>query len=252
MADVNLALLAASGLGHGDCEAIRGGLVAQPVNAYTSLIFLAAGAWIAGRARKAPLERGELWAFAAAVAANALGSFLFHGPRPLGSRWLHDLAALSLPLFVAIHDVGLVRGWTVGARLRWFAAGLVVVGAVLAAPGTLVPLGFLAAAAAGIGELLAFRAGYRPRPGRASGPQLAAWSVALLTLALGGLAFLAGRSGSPVCEPRSLFQLHGGWHLLVAAASMAWALAAFELRAAPPEPAEAGSITPTAPRGDRP
>jgi hypothetical protein len=237
VADVNLALLAASGLGHGDCEAIRSGWLGQPVNALTSLVFLVAGLWIARRGRRVPLERTELLVFGLAVASNALGSFLFHGPRPLGSRWLHDLTALSVPLFVAVHDVGLVRGWAVTSRLRWFAAGLVVVGAVLVAPGTLVPLGFLAAVGAGLGELLAFRAGYRPRPGHATGTQLAAWGVGLVTLALGGLAFLLGRSGSPLCEPESLFQLHGGWHLLVAVASMAWALAAFELRGVPPESA---------------
>jgi len=249
---VNLAWLAASGLGHGDCEAIRSGWLGQPVNALTSLVFLAAGAWIAARARKAPLERAELWTFGLLVASNALGSFLFHGPRPLGSRWVHDLSALAIPLFVTVHDVGLVRGWAVTSRLRWFVVELVVVGAVLAAPDTLVPLGFLAAAGAGVGELLAFRAGYRPRPGRASSAQLAAWGLGLVTLALAGLAFLFGRSDSPLCEPESLFQLHGGWHLLVAVASMAWALAAFELRGAPPEPAGTGTIAPTAPRGDRP
>jgi hypothetical protein len=252
VADVNPVLLAASGLGHGDCEAIRDGLLGQPVNALTSLAFLAAGVWIARRGRRVPLERAELVVFGLVVASNALGSFLFHGPRPLGSRWLHDLSALAVPLFVSVHDLGLVRGWPVGSRVRWFAAGLVVVGGVLAWPGALVPLGFLAAAAAGTGELFAFRAGYRPRPGRASRAQLAAWGVGLFTLALAGLAFLFGRSDSPLCEPRSVVQLHGGWHLLVALASMAWALAAFELRGAPPEPADAGSIAPTAPRGDRP
>jgi hypothetical protein len=247
VADVNVALLAAAGLGHGDCEAVHDGLLGQPVNALTSLVFLVAGAWIAARSRRAPLERAELWTFGAAVAANAVGSFLFHGPRPEASRWIHDLSAVSLPLFVVIHDVGLVRGWAVPSRLRWFVAGLVAVGAVLVVPEALVPLGFVAAAAAGAGELLAFRAGYRPRPGRATARQLAAWGVALGTLALGGLSFLLGRSDSPLCRPESLLQLHAGWHLLVAAASMAWALAAFELRGAPPEPA---SIAPTAPRGD--
>ena len=249
---MNLALLAASGLGHGDCEAIRDGWIAQPVNALTSLVFLVAGAWIAGRARKAPLERAELWAFGLAVASNAAGSFLFHGPRFVGSRWIHDLSALAVPAFVAVHDLGLVRGWPVPSRLRWFVIVLTGVGVMLVVPGSLMPLGFVAAASAGVGELLAFRAGYRPRPGRASGSQLAVWSVGLGTLTLAGLSFLLGRSGSPLCEPESLLQLHGGWHALVAVASMAWALAAFELRGAPPEPARAGTIAPTAPRGDDP
>jgi hypothetical protein len=249
VAHVNLALMAAATLGHGDCEAVRDGLIAQPVNALTSLVFLVAGGWIVWRAARVPAERAELLTFGLAVASNAFGSFLFHGPRPAGSVWVHDLSALSLPLFATVHDVGLVRGAAVPARVLTFALGVAAVGLLLAAvPEALVPMGFLTATTAGIGELLAFRAGYRPRPGRATWGQLVAWSVALGALALGGLSFLLGRTTSPLCDPESTFQLHGGWHLLVAVASVAWALAAFELRGAPPDRDETATI---APQGDQ-
>jgi hypothetical protein len=49
-------------------------------------------------------------------------------------------------------------------------------------------------------------------------------------VALGGLAFLFGRTGSPLCRPGSLLQIHAAWHLLVAVAAAAYAWAAFELR----------------------
>ncbi|MGZ8565600.1 MAG: hypothetical protein ACXWXS_00965 [Actinomycetota bacterium] len=218
-------------LGHGDCEAMRAGLLHQPANAVSSLAFLAAGAWIAYRATRVPGERAELLTFAAAVAANGIASFLFHGPAPGGSRWAHDVAALSLPVFVAAHDAGLVRRWAPRVRLAWFGGAITIVAIVIAVwPDALVALGFASALAAGAGEAGAFRAGYRPRPGDAEPLQLAAWSLVLVALALGGLAFLFGRTGSPLCRPGSLAQIHAAWHLLVAVAAAAYAWAAFELR----------------------
>ena len=42
------------------------------------------------------------------------------------------------------------------------------------------------------------------------------------SLALGLAAYAAGRSGSPLCRPDSLWQYHGAWHVLSAAAA-GWA-----------------------------
>jgi len=222
------------GVGAGDCEAIRDGLLHQPANAVSSLAFLVAAAWIAWRAYKVRSERAELTVLAACVAANGLGSFGFHGPFGASFRWFHDLAALSIPLFVALHDAGLVRGTPIRRRLSGMAAALVVIGVLLAGwPHLLVPLGFAGAVAAAAGELAAFRAGFRPRPGHATGVQLAAWALVLGALALAGLAFLLGRSTSPWCRPESLLQAHAAWHLLVALGSVAYAWAAFELRGEP-------------------
>ena len=46
-----------------------------------------------------------------------------------------------------------------------------------------------------------------------------AWAAAAAGLfALGLAAYAAGRSGSPLCRPDSLWQYHGAWHVLSAAA----------------------------------
>jgi len=231
-------LWAAAGpsFGIGDCEAIRDGFLRQPANSLSSLAFLFAAVWIARRASRVPPERPELIALALIVGANGVGSFAFHGPLGPSVRWFHDLAALSIPLFVAVHDVGLVRGTAVPRRLRAISVGIAVVGVVVSAwPHLFASLGFLGAVAAGAGEFAAFRAGYRPRPGQATGTQLAAWALVLGALVLASLAFLLGRSSSSWCHPRSLLQAHAAWHLLVALASVGYAWAAFELRGVPRE-----------------
>ncbi|WP_193043714.1 ceramidase domain-containing protein [Mycolicibacterium baixiangningiae] len=45
------------------------------------------------------------------------------------------------------------------------------------------------------------------------------WAVAAGVFALGLVAYAAGRSGSPLCRPDSLWQYHGAWHVLSAAAA---------------------------------
>jgi hypothetical protein len=226
--------IVAAGGGVGDCEAIRPGLLHQPANAVSSLALVLAAAWIAGRASRMPDERPELVALAAVVAANGLTSFAFHGPLLGSARWWHDLAALAIPLFVAVHDIGLVRDASVRSRLGAIGIGVVVLGALLALwPQLLMGLGFVGAVAAGIGELAAYRAGYRPRPGQATPSQIAAWGLVAALLGLAGLAFLLGRSASPWCEPESLLQAHAAWHVLVAVGSVAYVRAAFEFRGVP-------------------
>jgi hypothetical protein len=49
-----------------------------------------------------------------------------------------------------------------------------------------------------------------------------AWATAAGVFALGLAAYAAGRSGSPLCRPDSLWQYHGAWHVLSAAAA-GWA-----------------------------
>lgn len=49
-----------------------------------------------------------------------------------------------------------------------------------------------------------------------------AWAVPAGVFALGLAAYAAGRSGSPLCRPDSLWQYHGAWHVLSAAAA-GWA-----------------------------
>lgn len=48
------------------------------------------------------------------------------------------------------------------------------------------------------------------------------WATAAGVFALGLAAYAAGRSGSPLCRPDSMWQYHGAWHVLSAAAA-GWA-----------------------------
>ncbi|MBO0677495.1 hypothetical protein JRC04_08480 [Mycolicibacterium sp. S2-37] len=50
----------------------------------------------------------------------------------------------------------------------------------------------------------------------------AVWAPAAGVFALGLIAYAAGRSGSPLCRPDSLWQYHGAWHVLSAVAA-GWA-----------------------------
>lgn len=52
------------------------------------------------------------------------------------------------------------------------------------------------------------------------------WAPAAGVFALGLIAYAAGRSGSPLCRPDSLWQYHGAWHVLTAAAAVVAAGAA--------------------------
>lgn len=51
------------------------------------------------------------------------------------------------------------------------------------------------------------------------------WAAPAVIFAVGLAAYVAGRSGSPLCRPDSLWQFHGVWHLLSAIAALAAALA---------------------------
>jgi hypothetical protein len=59
--------------------------------------------------------------------------------------------------------------------------------------------------------------------------QWAAWATAAGIFALGLAAFAAGHSESPLCRPDSLWQYHGAWHVLAAAAA-GWAARAMAPR----------------------
>jgi hypothetical protein len=59
----------------------------------------------------------------------------------------------------------------------------------------------------------------RSRAGRGSlGALVAAWTPAALWMAPAVVAYMAGRTGSPLCDPASLWQPHALWHALSAVA----------------------------------
>ena len=99
--------------GAGDCEALGDGWLAQPVNALSSLAYVAVGAELMVRAWQ---QRSRGWssvglaAFGALVAVEGVGSVGFHGPGDSVSHRLHDAAIGGTLAFVAATEVvALVR-----------------------------------------------------------------------------------------------------------------------------------------------
>lgn len=228
-ATVGAAATIAMRFGSTDCERFYTGFAAQPVNAWSSLVFLVAGCFILYGAWRQPEARKELVAFGMLVAANAIGSFVYHGPAFAWGRWAHDLPAVGIPLFVAVHDLGLVRGWPVSRRLLVIGALLSLVGLILVPlAGATFALASLLVPVAGVGELAAYRAGYRPRPSDGWSSWMAGWVIVIVSLVLAVGAFLLGRTVSPLCNPGSVFQYHAAWHVLSAVSAAAFAFAGLE------------------------
>jgi hypothetical protein len=73
-----------------------------------------------------------------------------------------------------------------------------------------------------------------------------AWMTASGIFALGLAAYAAGRSGSPLCRPDSLWQYHGAWHVLSAVAA-GWAARA--MVPCPPASGNQGSMLPPTKNG---
>ena len=90
----------------------------------------------------------------------------------------------------------------------------------------------------GVGVPVARRLRGRPVLGPGTVPR--AWGAAALG-AVAGLAYLGGRTSSPVCDPDSLVQFHGLWHLCTAGAAGLWATALWPL-AASGQPAPTGAV----------
>lgn len=205
-------------VGAGDCEAIRAGFWGQPVSTLSALAFFAVGIWVVRFVPRACGRRIEVALFAATLFANGAGSLLYHGPRPEGALWLHDLAIVTfLGLVVAVDGEALVGKR--GPGLAAYAAVISAAGLLLfAEPDAQRPLFAVLGVSAGALELVSWRRGLRPHPMEGPTPRVLAWLGGLTVLALGGIAFFLGRNGSPFCDPTSLLQWHAVWHVLEAAA----------------------------------
>ena len=175
-----------------DCETIGAGILAQPVNAITSLALVVAGLVVIARAR-------AVWVGAAAI-GTGIGSFVFHGPLAPGGEWIHDVTLAWLILVLGLHS----RGW----ERRLAVPGLVVLGLVfLVAPASADPITVMVLGGTLTVLLLDDRSATTTLP------------LALLgaTAAIGRL----GATGGPFCNADSVFQTHGLWHI-GAALAVAW------------------------------
>ena len=91
-----------------DCEAIRAGFLAQPVNALSSLAYVGAALWVVAAARRVTGRvNASVSTFAALLAAEGVGSLLFHGPGDAASHLLHDAALVGTLTAVAATETAL-------------------------------------------------------------------------------------------------------------------------------------------------
>lgn len=139
-----------------DCELIRAGFPAQPVNAASALAFVAVAIWLWRRGRPG------VAAFAAAV---GIGSVWFHADPSGASSWAHDVSLYALIAVAAVELWRLlvarraprVAGMIfLGGAAAWFFSRT---GGALCAPGSLLQGHALwhAAAAVAVGLLFAER-----------------------------------------------------------------------------------------------
>ncbi len=130
---------------------------------------------------------------------------------PDGSEWAHDVSLAWLILLVA----GLGRSWEPWTRIP----GLVALGVLFAVfPAIADPVAIVITIAALILIL---------KDERSAGT--------IAPLGLLGVAAIIGRlgaTGGPFCNPESLFQLHGVWHVAAAGAVVWWALVTERRKAA--------------------
>jgi len=191
-----------------DCERCRRGLVAQPVNTVSSLAFVAAGALTIRSLRRRRVDTPGEAAVGWAAMAAGLGSVAYHGPGTAFGRYVHDASLLNLLASLTLADGSRASGRPVP---RSALAIVPVVSSVAAHPRT--SMGAQAAFGIAAGAAEAARVATEDSS-RAIRVRDAAEAV---TVGVGALAHVLGRSGGPWCRPDSLVQPHALWHVAMAA-----------------------------------
>jgi len=183
-----------------DCERILQSWWGQPVNTVTSAAFVVAAALVWWRRRDLPT--------ALLLFAIGAGSIAFHGPMPAWNEFLHDASIVLTLAWILLVETGRERFWPFA-----LAVGL----AVSVKPDVADPAqAFLAIAAIGV-ILVVSRRGPR---------RLTAVGI----LAAGALIGTLSRTGGPLCDPDSIWQGHGFWHVAAAAALTLWGMSTQDLR----------------------
>jgi Ceramidase len=205
-------------VGTSDCEHIGQGLLGQPVNTLSSLAYVAVGALLLRRALAIrSTERAVLTGYAATVIAVGLGSAAFHGLMPSWGRFAHDFSIASVLTFVIGYDVALARDAGVRAAFAGFGVLLAVSAVVLAVwPDTSNALHSVLVVGAVIAEVAVARSPKRLAAARGLVREPAVWIVGAAVLAIGAGLNALGRTDAPLCDPDSVAQLHGVWHVLTA------------------------------------
>lgn len=205
----------------GDCERIGHGWLDQPVNAWSSLAFAVVGVGVAVSGRDVTRrERVDRIVFGLLLVATGAGSFVFH--RSPDAAYWHDVTLLAALWFLGAAN--LTGALSIGsAASRTLEAGGI---AILALVVVLAPSATSGLTAALIVALVALDVVLWRRT-----PPVRTWyAVALAGALIGVVAYVGGRTGSPLCVPGSLIQLHGVWHLLAAVSLGAYFVATTPVR----------------------
>ena len=195
-----------------DCERRDDWFLEQDLNAWSSLAYVVAGLLLAWEVHRSRLPRA-VWGLAAVVAAEGVGSLLYHGAASDVSQFLHDVPLIGALAFVAGWHVGRLRDRADAGSLVGLAVGLAVSTVLWAvAPETTNITAAVAVVVIVAASLLARR---RHMAGVWSWPLLALGAVAV---SMWGL----GTPDSPVCDADSWLQAHAVWHVLTAIVALAW------------------------------
>ena len=92
-------------IGETDCETLGSGLLAQPVNALTSIAYCVVGVVVIVLALRRDRWRARTIIFGSCLIGAGIGSVLFHGPQPAGSRFFHDVPIVLIVLLMALHNL---------------------------------------------------------------------------------------------------------------------------------------------------
>jgi Ceramidase len=212
-----------------DCEHIGEGLLGQPVNTLSSLAYIFVGAVLLRRAVAA--RSTALAVYATTVAAVGVGSVAFHGPMPSWGRFVHDLSIASVLAFVIGYDIAIVRGVGLRSALAGFGILLGACAAVLVVwPDSSNALDSVLVSGAVISEIAIARSPKRVPARHGLVRQPAVWILGGAVLAVGAALNSLGRTDAPLCDPDSLVQLHGVWHVLTAAVLWVYGAGVLESR----------------------
>ncbi|HET7233722.1 MAG TPA: ceramidase domain-containing protein [Longimicrobium sp.] len=201
---------------HCFCERVRDAAVRQPVNAWSSLAFVAVGIWIAALPRRgadAGLRDVHRTVFAAAVIAVGLGSAFYHATLSFAGQFSDAFGMYLLATFVVLNASAQPRNVRPAVVVLAYVAFNVILAVLLY---TLPSLRrYLFAIVITAGALLEVRL-WRTHRG-ADGPR---WLLLALGVLLLGFAAWIVDITHMACDPTGLIQGHAVWHVASAGAAV--------------------------------
>jgi len=213
-------------LGDCYCEAIREGRVAQPANAWSNAGFVFAGlAVLAHLKRRGPaLMASDAFyprLYGALGVFLGLGSFAFHGTMRAWGGAADLISMYAYIAFVVAYDLARIGEWP---RRRFVAVFLGVTAVPSVALAVVAPEHGKWLFAALVGAALVLETAVsvpamRPWSPRPIDPARRPWFWAGLgSFFAANAVWNVSHTGGPWCDPHSLLQGHGLWHLLSALA----------------------------------